>query len=134
VEYVDYSGEEYLYSTEEIEKNREIRTEEEQLNKARCDDLLEILKSFNTRLRDESRQQIQTLITTANENARQLANVWGQREVYRNSINKKNDALKYLLQRSAEAVNTVAEEEADRLAEASGQKRTGKGKDKGKKK
>jgi K+/H+ antiporter YhaU regulatory subunit KhtT len=134
VEYVDYSGEEYLYSTEEIEKNREIRTEEEQLNKARCDDLLETLKSFNTRLRDESRQQIQTLITTANENARQLANVWGQREVYRNSINKKNDALKYLLQRSAEAVNTVAEEEADRLAEASGQKRTGKGKDKGKKK
>jgi hypothetical protein len=131
---VDYSGEEYLYSTEEIEKNREIRTEEEQLNKARCDDLLEILKSFNTRLRDESRQQIQTLITTANENARQLANVWGQREVYRNSINKKNDALKYLIQRWAEGGYKMGGEEADRQSESTGQKRTGKGKDKGKKK
>jgi hypothetical protein len=87
------------------------------------------LRNFNNRLRDETRQQINGLVSTANENVKQLANIWNLRETYRTSVNRKNESLKYLLHRSVEAVNIVAEEEADRLAEASGQKRPAKGKD-----
>ena len=123
-----------MYSSDTISANRSIRIEEESQNNAQCANLVELLQNFNVTLRSELRDRVQHLATIAHNNSRELAQLWVAREQYRLDVVKKNDSLKYLLERAVEAQTIVAEEEADRLAEASGQKRPAKGKDKGKKK
>ena len=129
---METDGEPKLYSLETIAANRNIRIEEESQNNTQCKNLVELLNSFNGTLRNELKDRIQELAATALSNSRELAQLWVAREQYRLDVQKKNESLKYLLERAVEAQSVVAEEEADRLAEASGQKRPAKGKDKDK--
>lgn len=48
----------------------------------------------------------------AKANSEALVPFWLDRENYRLSVNQKNESIKYLLERSAEAIETCADEES----------------------
>jgi hypothetical protein len=82
----------------------------------------ELLVKLNLLGREETTQRIDHLIKQAYDSSERMAEKWNIREQYRLDTIKKNEALKLLLEKSKDAMETALEMEEDAEIEKSGGK------------
>ncbi len=72
---------------------------------------MNVFSSFSGAVREETKSRLALLLASTQEESEGNKRMWAKREQYKNFIISKNAALKYLLDRSTEALSTIADGE-----------------------
>ena len=113
----------YFVDDELIAAARSVRDEEETASQANASAAVEKLIAFNASLKDETKARLSGLVEVAKSNGLEILSLWEEREKYRISAQKRNESLKYLLERSTAAIETCADIES---GGSGGKKKPGK--------
>lgn len=107
-----------------IEKERNRRVSQSEAHEEEVRRLQKIVNDFTADIRKITENRLKVLVDTGVSSVEASKQRWLAREAYKKDAIKRNDALRYLLQRSSDALIAVNTEEED----PKGKGKKGKGK------
>eukprot|EP01041_Mallomonas_annulata_P000153 gene153-257_t len=130
VQYCTKSEDRVMVSKEESETQKEFRVEDVKESERLAVESVERLVKLNDSLRATTRTQILELVSDARGNTEELKRAWLLREKYKAYADAKNTSLKWLLEQSSQALETISSSDDSNIDPKDKRgKQTGKGKD-----
>ena len=96
-----------MVADEVVQSERKFNVADAEKSTATAEDTFTQLLHFNEKYRQATLQRIAAIRSQASSNFDEAVALWVKREEYSSDVQKKNEAIKYLLSRSSEAIETV---------------------------
>ena len=114
-----------LVTAEQLEAARAERCEAQRLTEERAKAAVAALTAYGELVTAQTRLRVQALLEEASGSARRSGELWALREEYRSLANTKNEALRFVLDRTKAAIEkcVIEEDPAAAAAAAKGKKK-----------